>query len=114
MVARYPQYPPIVSMMKTLRFVPAADCLILSHVLKDTKQMLTHLVVDLHVCELYIIFYSMWFLTVVIVLRAVSAPMLKSDPGTLLDTVAGITTRGIHNSSYFSLAVTNSKPPTKA
>lgn len=66
----------------------------------------------------YSVFVCMWFwcmsLTVVIVLRAVSAPTLKSDPGTLLDTVAGITTRGMHNSSYFSLAVTNSKPPTKA
>lgn len=113
MVARYPQNPPIVSMMKTLRFVPAADCLILSHVLKDTKQTIKYIVGDLSVnCILH--FYIVWFLTAVIVLSAVSAPMLKSDPGTLLDTVAGITTRGIHNSSYFSLAVTNSKPPTKA
>lgn len=53
-------------------------------------------------------------LTVVIVLRAVSAPMLKSDPGTLFETVAGITTMGMHNSSYFCLACTSSKPPENA
>lgn len=46
--------------------------------------------------------------------RAVSAPMLKSEPGTLLDTVAGITTMGMHISSYFSLACTSSRPPTYA
>lgn len=52
--------------------------------------------------------------TIVMVLRAVSAPMLKSDPGTLLDTVAGTTTSGIHSSSYFSLACTNCRPPINA
>lgn len=52
--------------------------------------------------------------TIVMVLRAVSAPMLKSDPGTLLDTVAGTTTSGIHSSSYFSLACTNCRPPKNA
>ena len=43
-------------------------------------------------------------LTEVMVFRAVSAPMLKSEPGTLLETVAGITTMGMHISSYFCLA----------
>lgn len=38
-------------------------------------------------------------LTSVIVFKAVSAPMLKSEPGTLLDTVAGTITMGIQNSS---------------
>lgn len=47
---------------------------------------------------------AVWALTEVMVLRAVSAPMLKSEPGTLLETVAGITTMGMHISSYFSLA----------
>lgn len=52
--------------------------------------------------------------TVVMVFRAVSVPMLKSDPGTLFETVAGITTIGIHNSSYLSLAWTISRPPENA
>lgn len=51
-------------------------------------------------------------LTEVMVLSAVSAPMLKSEPGTLLETVAGMTTMGMHISSYFSLAWTSSRPPT--
>lgn len=54
------------------------------------------------------------YFTVVMVFRAVSAPMLKSDPGTLFETVAGITTIGIHNSSYLSLAWTSSRPPENA
>lgn len=40
--------------------------------------------------------------------RAVSAPMLRSEPGTLLETVAGTITMGTHNSSYFPRAVNNS------
>ena len=44
-------------------------------------------------------------------LRAVSAPMLKSEPGTLLETVAGMTTMGMHSSSYLSLPCTSSRPP---
>lgn len=50
-------------------------------------------------------------LTSVIVFRAVSAPMLKSEPGTLLDTVAGTIAMGIQNSSYFSRAAESSKSP---
>lgn len=50
-------------------------------------------------------------LTSVIVFKAVSAPMLKSEPGTLLDTVAGTITMGIQNSSYVSRAVLSSKSP---
>lgn len=52
--------------------------------------------------------------TIVIVLSAVSAPTLKSDPGILLETVAGTTTRGMQSSSYFSLACTICRPPRKA
>lgn len=53
-------------------------------------------------------------LTEVMVLSAVSAPILKSEPGTLLETVAGMTTMGMHSSSNFSLACTSSRPPTYA
>ena len=45
------------------------------------------------------------------VLRAVSAPMLKSDPGTLLDTVAGTITIGTQNSLCFPRAADNSSSP---
>lgn len=44
-------------------------------------------------------------------MRAVSAPILKSEPGTLLETVAGMTTMGMHSSSYLSLPCTSSRPP---
>lgn len=37
--------------------------------------------------------------TEVMVLRAVSEPILKAEPGTLLETVAGMMTKGIQNSS---------------
>lgn len=50
-------------------------------------------------------------LTFVIALRAVSAPMLKSEPGTLLETVAGTMTMGIQNSSYFPRAANKSISP---
>lgn len=53
---------------------------------------------------MYVCVSAVVALTEVMVLRAVSAPMLKSEPGTLLETVAGITTMGMHISSYFSLA----------
>ena len=53
---------------------------------------------------MYVCVSAVKALTEVMVLRAVSAPMLKSEPGTLLETVAGITTMGMHISSYFSLA----------
>lgn len=53
-------------------------------------------------------------LTEVMVLRAVSAPMLKSEPGRLLDTVAGMITMGIHSSSYFPLPWTISNAPENA
>lgn len=53
-------------------------------------------------------------LAVVIVLRAVSAPILKSDPGTLFETVAGITTIGIHSSSYLERPSISSRLPVKA
>lgn len=45
--------------------------------------------------------------------RAVSAPMLRSEPGTLLETVAGTMTMGTHNSSYFPRAVNNSSSDRK-
>ena len=38
-------------------------------------------------------------LTMQMVLRAVSVPTLKSEPGTLLETVAGMTTNGMQSSS---------------
>lgn len=63
---------------------------------------------------IYVCLSAVEAFTEVMVLRAVSAPMLKSEPGTLLDTVAGITTMGMHISSYFSLAWTSSRPPTNA
>lgn len=47
-------------------------------------------------------------LTVVMAFRAVSAPMLRSEPGTLLETVAGTITMGTQNSSYLPRAVNNS------
>ena len=50
-------------------------------------------------------------LTVQMVFRAVSAPMLKSDPGTLLETVAGMTTNGMQSSSNSFLPSISSKPP---
>lgn len=46
--------------------------------------------------------------------RAVSAPMLRSEPGTLLETVAGTMTMGTQNSSYFPRAVNNSSRDRKA
>ncbi|TNN63584.1 hypothetical protein EYF80_026236 [Liparis tanakae] len=46
--------------------------------------------------------------------RAVSAPMLRSEPGTLLETVAGTMTMGTQNSSYFPRAVNNSSSDRKA
>lgn len=46
--------------------------------------------------------------------RAVSAPMLRSVPGTLLDTVAGTMTMGTQSSSYFPRAVNNSSRDRKA
>lgn len=45
------------------------------------------------------------------VLRAVSAPTLKSEPGTLLETVAGMTTKGMQSSSYCFLPSISSRPP---
>lgn len=59
-------------------------------------------------------FVCYYMFTAVIVLSAVSVPILKSDPGTLLETVAGMTTRGIQSSSYFSLACTICRPPRNA
>lgn len=60
----------------------------------------------------------LWFpapsLTVVMAFRAVSAPMLRSEPGTLLETVAGTMTMGTQNSSYFPRAVNNSSSDRKA
>lgn len=53
-------------------------------------------------------------LTVVMAFRAVSAPMLRSEPGTLLETVAGTMTMGTQNSSYFPRAVNNSSSDSKA
>lgn len=53
-------------------------------------------------------------LTVVMAFRAVSAPMLRSEPGTLLETVAGTMTMGTQNSSYFPRAVINSSSDRKA
>ena len=50
----------------------------------------------------------------VISLRAVSAPMEKSVPGTLLEMVAGRTTIGIRNSLYFSLASCSCRTAWKA
>lgn len=50
----------------------------------------------------------------VMVLRAVSAPMLKSEPGTLLETVAGMTQMGMQSSSYLALPSISSRLPTKA
>lgn len=50
-------------------------------------------------------------LTVQMVFSAVSAPMLKSDPGTLLETVAGMTTNGMQSSSNCFLPSISSKPP---
>lgn len=47
----------------------------------------------------------------VMVFRAVSAPMLKSEPGTLLETVAGTITMGTQNSSYLSRAADSSSRP---
>lgn len=52
--------------------------------------------------------------TVVMVLSAVSAPMLKSEPGTLLETVAGMTQTGMQSSSYLALPSTSSRLPVKA
>lgn len=46
--------------------------------------------------------------------RAVSAPMLRSEPGTLLETVAGTMTMGTQNSSYFPRAVNSSSSDRKA
>lgn len=50
-------------------------------------------------------------LTSVMAFRAVSEPMLRSDPGTLLDTVAGTMTMGTQNSLYLSRAVESSSNP---
>lgn len=50
-------------------------------------------------------------LTMQMVLRAVSAPTLKSEPGTLLETVAGMTTKGMQSSSYCFLPSISSRPP---
>lgn len=50
-------------------------------------------------------------LTVQIVLSAVSAPTLKSEPGTLLETVAGMITNGMQSSSYCFLPSISSRPP---
>lgn len=53
-------------------------------------------------------------LTVVMAFKAVSAPMLRSEPGTLLETVAGTMTMGTQSSSYFPRAVNNSSSDRKA
>lgn len=53
-------------------------------------------------------------LTAVMAFRAVSAPMLRSEPGTLLETVAGTTTMGTQNSSYFPRAANSSSSDRKA
>lgn len=53
-------------------------------------------------------------LTVVMAFRAVSAPMLRSEPGTLLETVAGTMTIGTQNSSNFPRAADNSSSDSKA
>lgn len=52
--------------------------------------------------------------TVVMVLSAVSAPMLKSEPGTLLETVAGMMQSGMQSSSYLALPSSSSRLPVKA
>lgn len=52
-------------------------------------------------------------LTLVMAFRAVSAPMLRSEPGTLLETVAGTMTMGTQNSSYFPRAANNSNSDRK-
>lgn len=53
-------------------------------------------------------------LTSVMAFRAVSEPMLRSDPGMLLETVAGIITIGTQNSAYLSRADESSSNPTYA
>lgn len=50
-------------------------------------------------------------LTSVMVFRAVSEPMLKSEPGTLLETVAGTITMGMQNSGKRSRAADSSSSP---
>lgn len=50
-------------------------------------------------------------LTSVMAFRAVSEPTLRSEPGTLLDTVAGTMTMGTHNSLYLSRAAESSSNP---
>lgn len=50
----------------------------------------------------------------VMVLSAVSAPMLKSEPGTLLETVAGMMQSGMQSSSNLALPSTSSRLPVKA
>lgn len=52
--------------------------------------------------------------TVVMVLSAVSAPMLRSEPGTLLETVAGMTQSGMQSSSNLALPSISSRLPVKA
>lgn len=69
----------------------------------------------LHACVLLcVLLLPTPSLTVVMAFKAVSAPMLRSEPGTLLETVAGTMTMGTQNSSYFSRAVNNSSSDRKA
>lgn len=51
-----------------------------------------------------VIYTTLYLLTSVISLRAVSQPKLKSLPGTLLLIVAGMTTMGMQNSGYLPRA----------
>lgn len=51
-------------------------------------------------------------LTSVMAFRAVSEPMLRSEPGILLETVAGTITMGTQSSSYFPRAAESSSNPT--
>lgn len=53
-------------------------------------------------------------LTVVMAFRAVSAPMLRSEPGTLLETVAGTMTMGTQSSPCLPRAACNSSSDRKA
>lgn len=50
-------------------------------------------------------------LTSVMAFSAVSEPMLRSEPGILLDTVAGTMTIGTQNSLYLSRADDSSSNP---
>lgn len=51
-------------------------------------------------------------LTSVMAFRAVSEPMLRSEPGILLETVAGTMTMGTQSSVYLSRAAESSSNPT--